>query len=182
MRQLKSDWEELYDAVGSAQRQMESSLNQWTTLDEAQSQLSMWLRQAEGNYSGELVLHDTLSEKLQQLQQYKVLLGEVQNHGRQVQAVVDKARQLTNATQAHQLEANMDVLKERFAGLQKKAKEAVSRYETLVREHQQYSEAYTDTTEWLTGQGERLTLCGDVSGDRHTLQSRVDRLRVSPST
>ena len=56
--------------------------------------------------------------------------------------------------------------------------ERVSKYEDYVRDHQQYSAATAEGSDWLSMMRERLEMCGDASGDRHAVQNRLDRLEV----
>ena len=52
-------------------------------------------------------------------------------------------------------------------------------YENYVRSHQKYQNALIEATEWLTLMKERLSMCSDTTGDRHTLQNRLERLQVN---
>lgn len=50
--------------------------------------------------------------------------------------------------------------------------------EGVVSDHQQYSDVYNETVEWLNDVREKLTMCSDVSGDRHSVQGRLDKIQV----
>ena len=54
----------------------------------------------------------------------------------------------------------------------------VGRYETYIHDHQQYHNAYTECSEWLAVMQEKLALCSDVTGDRFTVENRMERLQV----
>ena len=56
--------------------------------------------------------------------------------------------------------------------------ERVQQYEVFVADHQQYNDAYNNCIEWLNGIREKLSMCSDVSGDRHTIQNRLDKIQV----
>lgn len=56
--------------------------------------------------------------------------------------------------------------------------EHVHDYEQFVADHQQYNDAYNNCIEWLNNIREKLSVCADVSGDRHTIQSRLDKIQV----
>lgn len=56
--------------------------------------------------------------------------------------------------------------------------ERVQQYDTFVTDHQQYNDAYNACVEWLNGIREKLSVCSDVSGDRHAIQSRLDKIQV----
>ena len=50
--------------------------------------------------------------------------------------------------------------------------------EQFVQDHHGYVSRYNDGMEWLTSMRERLTMCSDITGDRHAIQSRLERLMV----
>jgi nesprin-1 len=56
--------------------------------------------------------------------------------------------------------------------------ERVGQYEKFVGEHQEYSDSYNGCVEWLNSVREKLSACSDVSGDRHAIQSRLDKIQV----
>ena len=45
--------------------------------------------------------------------------------------------------------------------------------------HQQYQESLQATVDWLNHMKEKLSLCSDSTGDRTTIQNKLDRLQVS---
>ncbi len=55
----------------------------------------------------------------------------------------------------------------------------MSKYENIVKDHQDYSSVYGDTLEWVSGLKEKVSACADVSGDKPTVQTRLDKLQVS---
>ena len=56
--------------------------------------------------------------------------------------------------------------------------ERVQQYEGFVADHQQYNDAYNQCIEWLNTIREKLSLCADIAGDRHTIQNRLDKIQV----
>lgn len=56
--------------------------------------------------------------------------------------------------------------------------EHVHDFEQFVADHQQYNDAYNSCVEWLNNIQEKLFVCADVAGDRHTIQSRLDKIQV----
>lgn len=57
--------------------------------------------------------------------------------------------------------------------------ERVTQYEGFVADHQQYNDAYNQCIEWLNSIREKLSLCADIAGDRHTIQNRLDKIQVT---
>lgn len=55
----------------------------------------------------------------------------------------------------------------------------ITRSEQHVAIHQQYQESLQATVDWLNHMKEKLSLCSDSTGDRTTIQNKLDRLQVS---
>ena len=54
----------------------------------------------------------------------------------------------------------------------------MQQYEGFVADHQQYNDSYNQCIEWLNSIREKLSLCADIAGDRHTIQNRLDKIQV----
>ena len=54
----------------------------------------------------------------------------------------------------------------------------ITRSEQHVAIHQQYQESLQATVDWLNHMKEKLSLCSDSTGDRTTIQNKLDRLQV----
>ena len=47
-----------------------------------------------------------------------------------------------------------------------------------VKDHQEHHDGLQAAVDWLTLMKDRLSTCADTSGDRHTLQNKLDRVKV----
>lgn len=47
-----------------------------------------------------------------------------------------------------------------------------------VHDHQGYQDNYQVAQEWLSTIKDRLSVCDDPAGDKHTIQNKLDRLQV----
>ncbi|XP_076442566.1 muscle-specific protein 300 kDa-like isoform X3 [Babylonia areolata] len=177
LRKLKTDWDGLYDDLSAIQRRLEVSLVQWTSFDESYGQVENWLRERESQLEGQTTLRATLEEKKTQLQNYKVLLQDVQSYQRVIDSISDKAQNLVQANSDPQLARFVAHTSTRYQKLCDAAKERVHQYEKYVTEHQEYSDNYNSCVEWLNSVREKLSSCSDVSGDRHAIQSRLDKIQ-----
>ncbi|KAK7104412.1 hypothetical protein V1264_019133 [Littorina saxatilis] len=177
LRKLKLGWDGLYDDLSSVQRRLEVSLVQWTSFDESYGQVENWLREMESQLEGQTPLRATLEEKKTQLQNYKVLHQDVQSYQRVIDSISDKAQSLVQASSDPQLQRFVTHTGARYQKLCDAAKERVQQYEKFVAEHQEYSDNYNSCVEWLNSVREKLSACSDVSGDRHAIQSRLDKIQ-----
>lgn len=54
----------------------------------------------------------------------------------------------------------------------------IVRSEQHVAIHQQYQESLQATVDWLSQMKDKLSLCSDSTGDRTTIQNKLERLQV----
>ena len=47
-----------------------------------------------------------------------------------------------------------------------------------MKDHQQYQDAYQDCQDWLNSSRDKVEACADTSGDRVSIQNKLERLRV----
>ncbi len=45
-------------------------------------------------------------------------------------------------------------------------------------DHQQYRKSYLDCVAWLHAVNEKLSNCGDTSGDKDSIQAQLDKLQA----
>ncbi|KAJ8309206.1 hypothetical protein KUTeg_014080 [Tegillarca granosa] len=190
LRQLKIGWESLFDDLSATQRKLEVALVQWTSFDDSYGQVEHWLRDMESQLEGQLPLRSTLEEKKTQLQNYKVLHQDVLSYQRVIDSVNDKAQSLSQSSSDPHLSKFVTQARTRYQKLTSTAKvqysvlsninthERVHQYEDFVADHQQYNDGYNNCIEWLNGIREKLSMCADVSGDRHAIQNRLDKIQI----
>ncbi|KAL8590280.1 hypothetical protein ACOMHN_006396 [Nucella lapillus] len=177
LRKLKLGWDSLYDDLSAVQRRLEVSLVQWTSFNESYSQVENWLRDMEGQLEGQIPLRSTLEEKKTQHQNFKVLLQDVESYKRVIDSISDKAENLVHASSDPQLSHFISTATARYQKLCTAAKDRVQQYEQIVTEHQEYNDSYNTCVEWLNTAREKLSACSDVSGDRHAIQGRLDKIQ-----
>lgn len=55
----------------------------------------------------------------------------------------------------------------------------IMKSEQNVATHQHYQESLQGAVDWLSQMKDKLSLCSDSTGDRTTIQNKLDRLQVS---
>ena len=58
------------------------------------------------------------------------------------------------------------------------SQESVSRSENWVTEHAQYQDSYQAACDWLKLMQDRLQMCADFSGDKHSIGKKLERVQV----
>ena len=53
----------------------------------------------------------------------------------------------------------------------------IQQCEHNVTDHQQYHDSLQAAIDWMTLMKDRVGMCADISGDRHTLQNKFDRVQ-----
>ena len=69
-------------------------------------------------------------------------------------------------------------LKAKYGTICEASKNILDKLDSAMRDHQQYQDAAQDFTDWLNSARERLEACADRSGDKLSLKSKRDRLKV----
>lgn len=54
----------------------------------------------------------------------------------------------------------------------------MTKYEASLVDHQTYQSAMADWTDWLQSIHDRVDVCQDATGDIHSVQNQIDRLKV----
>jgi hypothetical protein len=70
-------------------------------------------------------------------------------------------------------------LNSRYQQLHDSAKDMTLRLDDIVRGHEEYRKAYISCLDWLANNRHRLQRLSDYTGDRQTLQDRLQQLKVS---
>ena len=50
-----------------------------------------------------------------------------------------------------------------------------------AKDHQEYNDAFNAATRWLAEMADRVAECNDTAGDWHTLEDRMDAIKVITS-
>jgi nesprin-1 len=75
LRRAKEDWERLFSGLNEAQRRVDAFLMQWTSYVDGQESLTRWMSETEAALRADMDLRNTLQEKRQQLQNYRVSIS-----------------------------------------------------------------------------------------------------------
>lgn len=73
----------------------------------------------------------------------------------------------------------VDELKHKYTTLCETSKTVLDNLNQSVHDHQQYQDALKDFNDWLKFAHDNLEICADHSGDKLSLKSKKDRLKVS---
>ena len=57
--------------------------------------------------------------------------------------------------------------------------DAIEKSEQHVHDHTMYQDSYQTATDWLRLMQDRLAMCAEAAGDKHTIANKRDRTMVS---
>lgn len=92
--------------------------------------------------------------------------------------LTEKAHSLTQSSPSAKVNKFVGELQKKYDGLCNKSRGVLGSLEEGVKYHQQFQDAYHDLQDWLNLSREKLDSCADRSGDRLSLQSKRERLKV----
>ncbi|CAL1544282.1 unnamed protein product [Lymnaea stagnalis] len=177
LRVAKQDWENFLSGLTDAQRHMDSYLHQWSSYTDGQDQMLRWMAETEAALRADVDLKNTLQEKRLQLQTHRSLLQDITSHQRLIDSVVEKAQGVLKSTANPEVSEFITGVSTRYEKLNSDAKNLIQRSEQHVTVHQHYQDSMQAAIDWMTQMKDKQTLCADTSGDRHTIQNKLDRLK-----
>lgn len=92
--------------------------------------------------------------------------------------LLDKAKNLSQSSPAAKVAKYVGELQTKYEKLCDTSKQMLDKLESSVKDHQQYQDMYQDCQDWLNSSREKVELCADTSGDKMSLQNKLERLKV----
>lgn len=92
--------------------------------------------------------------------------------------LADKAVNLTRSTPSAKVNRFVDELQSKYSKLCSMSQQMLGKFEESVKDHQQYQDVYQDCQDWLNSAREKVDTCSDTSGDKLSLQNKLERLKV----
>lgn len=93
--------------------------------------------------------------------------------------LAEKAQTLAHSSPAAKVNKFVDQLHKKYEKLCTTSKDTLDKFELNVKDHQQYQDMYQDCQDWLNSSREKVEACSDTSGDKLSLQNKLERLKVS---
>ncbi|XP_040360174.1 nesprin-1 [Ixodes scapularis] len=171
LRQLHDRWEALDSRLTQLQKQLQTQSQARSTFVDSLKQVQSWLDSAEKTVAEARDKLPALQEVQGRLQSLKLLQQEAILQRRHLDALEENAK--NDAASEESLRATSA----RLTNVADELKALVSGLEKLSSLVQEQRERKEHQSHWLEQMHERLDLCGDVTGSRPTLQTRLDKLQ-----
>nr|KAG5692778.1 hypothetical protein BaRGS_009394 [Batillaria attramentaria] len=176
MQALQHEYDTLSGRLMDARSSLENQLAQWTVYDDSVGQLVRWLQDLENQTAAESQLQNTMQEKKLQLERVKVLQLNIQSQQSTIDSLNEKAQTLKQSSRDDNLSNQIRHVVSRYETLCDKAKGLLQASEKQLRDHQVYRDAYMAASDWLGATSDKLNLCGDVRGDRSTIEAQLHKV------
>jgi len=106
---------------------------------------------------------------------FQALQADCVAHRELLERLEEKA---SNVNDAHPQSRVLD-LRSRYSAVTTALKELLSRLDGQVGSHEEYRKAYIGCLDWMANTRHRLQRLSDFSGDRRSLQDRLQQLKVT---
>lgn len=176
MHALQQEYDALCVSLTDARLQLGGTLAQWALYDDSMEQLQRRLKDLEDKVSIESALQNTLQEKQLQLDRVNVLKLNILSQQSVIGSLSEKAQDVKQTAQNSNFEAQISLVVDRYDKLMKGVNNLVEGCEKHLQHHQEYRDAYMETSDWLGAVIDKLSLCSDVQGDKHTVESQIRKV------
>ena len=170
----KVEYENLITDMSQAKRGLESALTQWGDFDRTHEQFHVWLTALESKVNTDPGYKADLPEKKSCLERYKALQADCLAHKELLERLEEKAAQVNDA---HPQSRILD-LRSRYSAVTAALKEYVTKLDSQVSGHEEYRKGHIGCLDWMANTRHRLQRLSDMTGDRRTLQDRLQQLKV----
>jgi nesprin-1 len=178
LRTAKDVWDSLVGDINDLQRKNDTTLALLGTYKEGKVSLKKWMLDVETWLKGDEDLKNSLQEKRAQLQNNKALLQDVTSHSRVVDSVIEKAKAVLQQNPSPEVKEFVQETPQKFTTLLNCAKEAIAKSEDIVSVHLKYQDQVQAATDWLKLMKDRLNMCTEITGDKHSVTNKLERVKV----
>lgn len=154
----------------------EGTLDQWQKFEKELEEITSWFKNTETKLR-EQPLQATLSEKEEQLKVYNGERDVVFAKEKEIDAFVDKCHALFQVSNVERIKPLVTQINTKYQIVHSLVKEVINHWQNLLDNHRKYNDKLKDTSAWLDGLEEHLTL--HQQGDQlRSLESAPNRLQI----
>lgn len=178
LKLLKNSWNNYNeDLIGLGQK-IDQCVQQFGEFNDAQEQLSNWLKEVEKSIQSHTELRSTLPEKNLQLQNHKLMHQEIIAQTGLVDGVCDKAQQLIDETKDVNIKKYLDSIKDLFKNIVTKSDDLLNKLGDAVNIHKAYNTELSTLKNWINDEVEKLLPCENIQGEKGDILKKIERLEA----
>ena len=93
--------------------------------------------------------------------------------------MVEKANTLLQTSPSAEVSQFTKDTQAKYTALLNMAKEAIAKSEDHVTHHTTYQDSFQVACDWLRLMKDRLSMCTEMAGDKHSVTNKLERVKVS---
>ncbi|XP_031632357.1 nesprin-1 isoform X5 [Contarinia nasturtii] len=172
----QQEWEGILSQIQSTIDAIESKLQQWDEFEKLKDDCINWIRITDNKLHA-IDLKPTLAEKKCQIDELKVLQGEIRAKELEIDNVSEKAQLLHRGATTAKYSQITDLIP-KYQQVVHKVKELNTRWSQFVSTHSEFENQLCECTEWLQDINSKLDYCADVStASQKDLQGKLDAVQ-----
>ena len=175
LHDVQQSVDNLYDKIVRLERDLQGKLTKWAGYEESSATFGRWLSEIQEQLKGDMVLKTTLDEKKGQLQIYRNILQDVKTQKPVLDDLAEKSGMLPEKSE--KIDSFITAAVSKHKEVLNKAQGYVEKYEAFVADHQQYTKAVMEASEWLNATLNTVEMWGDTSLERLSLHANLERLK-----
>ncbi|KAL3874932.1 hypothetical protein ACJMK2_037884 [Sinanodonta woodiana] len=154
--ELTNEWEKLNLAITECNSMLEGVQERWNDYEEYYGSLVKWLADMENTLKMDPEPKAQIVEKKTQLDKYKLVLSDVDNHERLVNELAERVANLEALSENLDVADSLSDVQNRYDRVRTRAKELVSKLDRSYQEHLGFHEAQQESEKWLLQTSFRL--------------------------
>ncbi len=156
------DWQNLVSTLALYVEGLEGKIRQWGDFENIRDGCLNWLRETDTQLHT-FDLKSTLPEKEEQLEVLKSLQGQVRAKEIEIDAVTDRAQQLSKGVQQGARQGQLTELSVKYQHINLKVKDLVAKWQKLVKEHRDYEVSLGDCQQWILDSASNLARIAEMN-------------------
>ncbi|XP_076315121.1 muscle-specific protein 300 kDa-like [Tachypleus tridentatus] len=174
LRKLRDCWDQLDVELTEQQRLLQDRSQQWHVFMDNLKQIVNWLNATEKSVELDKNNHPGVQDIPTRLQKYKLFQQDIMMHKRQLDSLQEKLP--SSATFLGEVKQALSEATERIEALSEAVKAELSSVENLGMLAQKYKDLREHYSQWYQQTLDKLLLCKDYTGNRATIQARLEKL------
>ncbi|KAH9507320.1 hypothetical protein Btru_056905, partial [Bulinus truncatus] len=177
--ELTNQWEDLNQAIADCTAMLEGVQQRWHEYEQYYGSLVKWVADMENILR---VLPEPLSqlpERKGQLDRYKMILADVENHRRLVNELADRVANLEALCDNTDVSDSLIDIQDRYSKLLTKSHELVEVLQCGYDEHQSFFESHQECEKWLLNMSYKLMAHNSLNTSTYEMTTRqIDKHKL----
>ncbi|XP_075718991.1 nesprin-1 isoform X3 [Rhinoderma darwinii] len=174
LKDLKDSWASLLSSCIKCKSQLEGALSKWTSYQDDVRQFSCWMDRVEERLNEPERHYNELRDKISAQSKAKLLNEEILSHSSLLKTIEKKG---SSMTENYVTQLELQDLHEHYNKLKENVKEAITKSEKIVSDHQNYQKALRAFEDWLPQENEKLNCLVLFDGAAEMYDSTLQELQ-----